>query len=250
MNTPSIGMACNIYNDALALPGLLETASQFFDELFFIHAGPNGKRSTDGTIELIEKWGAKIVFDEINSGFGDIRTKLIHQSKTDWVMILDADERFYHTMPVLICEGEDSYPNVQNPVLKVTRHEGSHYNQGRALREIISKPQDAVAIRTVRRHWFDFSLQRPTQNWFINRDWQLRLVKNEPFIRYKSDIKMHEQIIDDRTGTTPKFVEVQNEHLLGPFHDHFHCFFKPLEPEQRAEDISIYNALHEGTTIP
>src|ERR1700722_13140534 len=73
----SIALAGNVYNDAHALRGALETGARFFDNFFFVHSGPNGAYSTDGTIELLEKFGATVVFDDISKGYGVIRTRCL-----------------------------------------------------------------------------------------------------------------------------------------------------------------------------
>ena len=74
----SIALCINVYQDAKALRGCLESGSMFFDNIFVIHAGPGGRYSTDGTIEVLEDFGIKPVFDDIERGFGKIRTRLIH----------------------------------------------------------------------------------------------------------------------------------------------------------------------------
>lgn len=239
-NTPvSIGMACNIYNDANALPGLLETASQFFDDIVFYHAGPQGKYSDDGTIEIIEKWGAKIVFGKIDDGFGIVRTAAVRACPTEWVMILDADERFWPHAPMVVPHGDGGSCTAE-------RGEGC-YNQGQNLRNII-KRTDIDAIKTIRRHWHDMSWSRPCQNWHHIQDLQLRLVRNIDPIRYKPEVRMHEHIVDARTGHEPSAANP--DLYYGIFHDHYHCFFKPMEKEQRAHDVRIYDAIHEARIPP
>jgi len=48
--------------------------------------------STDGTIEIAEKLGAKVVQIPFN-GFGDLRNQAIAACQHDWIFSLDADER-------------------------------------------------------------------------------------------------------------------------------------------------------------
>lgn len=250
----SIGLACNFYQEVNALPGLLENASQFFDDIVLTWCGPKCEDPADDpSVAIAEKWGVRLLFDNIDDGYGAVRTRLIRNSTTEWVMIMDADERFLPLSPVYLCEGEERYPDVKHPNLKVSIKSVQPgmevaYNQGALLRQMIhTAPEDIMGIRTGRRHWFDFSFKNPCQNWFTYPDYQLRLVRNRDWIEYKSDVKMHEQIIDTRTNTTPVFLAHDNE--MGPFHDHFHCFFKSQEKEQRARDIQIYDALHEGREI-
>ena len=104
----SIGLVANVYQEANALPGWLETHLPFFDDVRVLHTGPQGAYSTDGTIELLEKWNIPVHFGAIDEGFGIIRTKAVRSSPCDWVMVLDADERFYPVHCKMICSGEAS----------------------------------------------------------------------------------------------------------------------------------------------
>jgi hypothetical protein len=233
--SPSIAMCCNVYNDVSPLRGLLETSARFFDELFIVHSGPCGARSNDGTIELCESFGCRIVFDDIQKGFGVIRSRLIHEHGCEWGMILDADERFFPMSPELDCSPD---------LIASPRPLPCH--QGDTLRRIIADPR-AMAIRTTRRHWHDFSMTRPTQNWFENCDHQLRIVRNVPEIAYQSDRVMHERLIDSRTGHDPVFYE--QDDYLGPFHDHFHMYFRNTEPGKKEANEINYSRLERGETM-
>lgn len=239
---PSIALCCNVYNDAAALRGLLETGSQFFDNIFIVHSGPGGAKSTDGTIELCESFGATIVYDDIQRGFGVIRTRAVHACGCEWAFILDADERFFPTPQVLHCVGDESFPSVPNPKLEVTA-QSTPCQQGALLKRLISDPK-AMAIRSTRRHWFDFTMRRPTQNWLINRDHQLRIVRNVPEIRYKTDVVMHERITDLRTGTEPYFLA--QDDYGGIFHDHFHMYFRRSSPGKKEANEQNYSRLERG----
>ena len=108
--TVSIGLVANVYNEIHALPGWLETHLPFFDDVRVTHAGPQGARSTDGTIELLEKWGVPVDYDSIDDGFGAVRTRAVCRSPCDYVCILDADERFYSVHRIMVCTGESTPP--------------------------------------------------------------------------------------------------------------------------------------------
>lgn len=238
----SISLGCNIYNDAAALRGLLEASARYFDNLFFVHAGPGGARSTDGTIEILEKFGATVVYDDIQKGFGYIRSRVIHECGCDWCFLMDADERFFPQINVMTCEGDESYPKVAAPNLTVTVKKDV-IDQGGTLKQMI-KSDGIFAIRTTRRHWFDFKMNRPAQNWLHNRDHQMRIVRNLAEIRYKTDVVMHEQIIDERTGKTPSFIA--QDDMGGPFHDHFHLAFRTAYPGTKEFNEQNYDRLSRG----
>lgn len=237
---PSIGMACNIYNDVNAVAGLLQTASTFFDDMVFFHAGPQGKRSDDGTIELIEKWGAKIVFGKIDEGFGIVRSAAIKSCPTEWVMILDADERFWPQAPLILPHGEGD-GNIHIQFFE------DAYDQGALLRRLV-RITDIDTIYTIRRHWNDFSWKKPVQNWHTIPDYQCRIVRNLPHIGFRAEVRMHEQMWDFQREAPPRGYRANS--ARGIFHDHYHCWFKKMERDQRAHDIAIFDAIHENRVPP
>lgn len=238
-------MGCNVYQDAPALHGLLESSARFFDNLFLVHSGPGGAYSTDGTIEVAESFGATIVFDDIQKGFGVIRSRVIHECGCDWCFLLDADERFFPQLHVLKCEGDESYPKHQRPKLKVIETTDV-IDQGAHVKNLITNPQ-TMAIRSTRRHWFDFGMKHPSQNWLDNRDHQLRIVRNIPEIRYVADVVMHERLVDGRTGKDPHYAA--QDDMGGPFHDHFHLHFRRTQPGHKEWNEENYNRLSHGKTM-
>ncbi len=240
----SISCAVNVYNDNLALPGLLENASQWADDIVVIHAGPNGKRSTDGTIETLEAWGIHPIMDKIDDGFGVVRTRLIRAAKTDWVFIMDADERFHPLAPAMSCHGEEGYPQFKDPKLTIAVH--GIAQQGVLLKDLMT--HNGLMIRAARRHWFDFTWKRPCQNWCIEADWQFRILRNSPLIHFDPKEKMHEKIELVSDGGMPAHSTCWFGDPMGLHIDHYHCFFKSKEPEQRKEDLDIYEALATGST--
>lgn len=262
----TIGLVANVYNEINALPGWIETHIGFFDDVRVLHAGPNWQYSDDGTIELLEKWKIPIKYGSINEGFGAVRTQAMRMSPCDWVMLLDADERFFPVHRLMTCSGESTpahevdsilqtydfrdlktvLPNWENVArlganLRVDTHEEA-YNQGAWLRKIIESG-GCDAIATIRRHWHDFSFKKPTQNWHTDCDWQLRLIRNDPSIQFDPSTRMHERLC----GAQSVF---HAEQTRGPFFDHFHFTFKQMEVEQRAHDIMIYDAIHAGNAPP
>ncbi len=255
----TLGLACNFYNESAALPGFLETHAPFFDHITFYEAGPGGARSNDGSREIIEAWKFPIHAGNIDDGFGIVRTAAIRSSPCDYVMLLDADERFYHTICSLHCAGEGTpHDQVSKALydygvdlnfdgvaklgegLTVTR--GEAYSQGAWLKAIVQHGSlDGVV--SVRRHWHDFSFARPTQNWEHHNDRQCRILRNDPSIYYDPNVKMHERLVGASNLYHPNL-----EH--GPFFDHFHFFFKRMKPSGRAHANAIYNALNGGIKPP
>ncbi len=261
----TIGLVANIYNEANALPGWLETHLPFFDDVRVLHAGPGGEYSTDGTLEILAKWRVPVEFGQIDEGFGAVRTRALRMSPCDWVMLLDADERFYPVHRIMRCVGHGTPGGEVDAVLQSYDFRGSGpgpdwdrigtlgkellvevggaYDQGARLREICEGVRDLDAVCTIRRHWHDLSFRRPTQNWMSDMDWQTRVVRNDPGIRFDASTKMHERLVGANRVYRADFER-------GPFFDHYHFWFKRMEMDQRAHDVAIYDAVHEGRRPP
>lgn len=241
----SIACCVNFYNDAPALRGLLETAAPYFDNIFCINSGPGGARSTDGSIELAEQFGATVVFDDMQRGFGAIRSRLIHDCGCTWAMVLDCDERFHPQMPCMHCEGTDRYPTQLEPNLSSFKRD-EVCNQGAKLKELIRLPE-LMAVTSIRRHFFDFAMRKPAENWLLIKDYQMRIVRNIPEIGYQIDRVMHEQLIDSRTGRSP--ASITPDDYIGPFFDHFHLHYRRTRPGQKEANEVNYGKLERGEAM-
>jgi glycosyltransferase involved in cell wall biosynthesis len=82
----SISIYIISFNEADKISDCIKTAL-WADEI--IVADSN---STDGTIEIAQKLGAKVINIPFN-GFGDLRNQAISHCKSDWIFSLDSDER-------------------------------------------------------------------------------------------------------------------------------------------------------------
>jgi glycosyltransferase involved in cell wall biosynthesis len=233
-----------------------------------LHAGPGGAYSDDGTMEILKKWHIPVSFCAIDEGFGVVRTKAIRSSPCDWVMVLDADERFFPVHRALTCSGESTphsevdsilqtydfhdlsamLPNWENVArlgAKLKVDAGETYDQGARLRDMLSPPWgDLDAVAVTRRHWHDFSFKKPTQNWHTDPDPQMRLVRNHESVYFDPGTRMHERLV----GANKVYRCGDSGCAL--FFDHFHFTFKKMEVEQRSHDVAIYNAIHEGRRPP
>lgn len=245
----TIALCINCFNDRLALEHLLATSAPYFDRVFAVHSGPNGEMSSDGTIEVLQAAGVKIVYADIRHGFGQIRTLLIHGCECDWAFIADCDESFFPETPVLHCEGTERYPAIENPNLTVTElPEYGVFKQGELLRQMCNSGPEVMCIKTRRRHWFDLERTRACENWMHHNDYQLRVVRNSPYVRYDGEVKMHERLIDVRSGSEPFYAQPSHPYLW-PHHDHFHCYFKALEPEKKVRNEANYRALEQNRAL-
>lgn len=244
----SLTCAANFYAEKHALPAFLKMATGgFFDDVVMIHSPPSGAKPDDESIALVQAAGVRLVHTTIDAGFGVVRTRCIREAKTEWVIIMDCDETFPFVAPVMRCEGTERYPAQKNPKLTVIIDE-PEFDYGDRLKHILAHEAHGVdAVCLNRRHWFDEpgKFTRPCENFTDIQDPQLRLIRSSsPFIFYDPKFKMHEKILDSRTWAEPRFLRCNQAH--DPFFSHHHCFYKPKEAEQNAEDAKIYEMLEKG----
>lgn len=241
-----VGVVCHWHAEKFALPGFIEAAERMFDEIILVSSPMDGTPADPETIAIAEASGHKLIHDTLSQGFGALRTRCIGYSSCEWVMILDADERVWPTAPILGCRGTGKFPETLTPDLEVIQKAAGIHQEGE-LRKLCNQAdrEGALAICVSRRHWFGApgEWDRPCQNWDIEPDWQLRLVRNTPFVGYDPDVKMHEKLVDFRTFAEPKFLRVTDG---GLYIDHYSWWAKQQEPEQNAEDAAIYEQLQPG----
>jgi hypothetical protein len=243
----SLGVVANFYREKFAIWPFMEMAARNFDEVVMVSSPPKG-REDEECCQMVTDFGARLVRTSVDRGFGVLRSRCIRESSCDWVVIMDCDEEIAPPGPQLHCHGFEKYPDVPNPELSVSST-GATFNTMVTLRSMIHHLDESfLAIRMCRRHWFDGpgTFERPCQNWQDHPDWQLRCVRNSPFVCYDPAVRLHERLIDTRTWTDPKWKSGNT--LEGPFLEHKHHYYKSLEPEQMEEDIKIYESLdHKGT---
>jgi glycosyltransferase involved in cell wall biosynthesis len=86
---PRISAVIHTYNAAHCLTECLESVRHFADEMIVCDM-----QSTDATCEIAQSYGARIIFHE-NVGYAEpARLYAISHATGDWILSIDADERF------------------------------------------------------------------------------------------------------------------------------------------------------------
>jgi (heptosyl)LPS beta-1,4-glucosyltransferase len=84
----TLTIALIVKNEAVNLPDCLESCLGLADELVVVDGG-----STDGTVEVAQRFGANVICKPTWEGFGKQRQFAQAHVTTDWVFWIDADER-------------------------------------------------------------------------------------------------------------------------------------------------------------
>ncbi len=83
-----ITLSMIVKNEEKYLTGCLDSVKDVVDEIVIIDTG-----STDNTIKIAEKFGAKIFHFKWINNFSAARNFALEKSNGDWILYLDADER-------------------------------------------------------------------------------------------------------------------------------------------------------------
>ncbi len=84
---PRLSLCMIVQNEAAFLPGCLASVTELVDEIVIADTG-----STDNTVEIATKAGAKVIPIEWQDDFAAARNQALAQVTGDWVLVLDADE--------------------------------------------------------------------------------------------------------------------------------------------------------------
>jgi glycosyltransferase involved in cell wall biosynthesis len=157
---PLLSMAMMVKDEEEFLAEALHSVKGLVDELVVVDTG-----STDRTVEIAESFGARVSFYPWKQDFSDARNETIRQSRGEWVLILDADERVVID-PKLI-------PNLRKGLINL--HDKKPY---------IGLSVDVINIR------LDGS--------FMNSLPSLRIFPNTGKLLYKN--RVHNQLLPDKEG--------------------------------------------------
>lgn len=87
---PKLAACMIVKNEEELLQGCLESITNWIDELVIVDTG-----STDKTLKIARKYKAKIIHSPWRGDFSFHRNESIDAAKSDWILIIDADERVF-----------------------------------------------------------------------------------------------------------------------------------------------------------
>ncbi len=85
---PTISLCMIVKNEESFLEGCLQSVQGTVDEIVIVDTG-----STDRTIEIAERFGARVLHHPWTGNFSEARNVGIEAASMDWILVLDADER-------------------------------------------------------------------------------------------------------------------------------------------------------------
>ena len=108
---PAISVCMIVKNEEKYLDNCLTSLKDFADEIIVVDTG-----STDSTVEIAERHGAKVYFHEWENDFSKARNYSLSYATKEWIFIIDADEELVREdIPLL----QDAAAQTENNVVSI-----------------------------------------------------------------------------------------------------------------------------------
>ncbi len=85
-----VSLCMIVKNEEKYLPKCLNSIKDIVDEIIIVDTG-----SSDKTVEIAKRFGAKVFHFQWNSNFSQARNESLKYATKDWILILDADDELY-----------------------------------------------------------------------------------------------------------------------------------------------------------
>ena len=112
-------------NEEDNIAGVIKSAKQVSNNVIVLDSG-----STDNTVSLAKKQGAKVVYREWDGDFSAQRNFALEHVDTEWVLYLDADERLNEQLCEAIKESVSKNEDTQYSIKRKSVAFGKEFNYG------------------------------------------------------------------------------------------------------------------------
>lgn len=110
-----LSLCAIVKNEEASLPQCLESVKNVVDEMIVMDTG-----STDKTIEIAQKFGAKVIRYVWQNDFSAARNEALNYVSGEWVLVLDADEVL---TPEIVPQMQQAMEDKNTIVINLIRHE-------------------------------------------------------------------------------------------------------------------------------
>jgi len=166
----SLSLCMIVKNEENVLDRCLESVKHFVDEIIIVDTG-----STDSTVQIAKKYGARIFYYKWDGSFSNARNCSLEKATKKWILIMDADDEF---------EKEDT-----DKLLGLINNEDNNTN--------------VYFLQTL-----SYSGKRPIHN-DVTMNLNIRLIRNKEGYKFVGNI--HEQIIPSpKHMNNPQAVKIGN----------------------------------------
>ncbi|MGL5252273.1 MAG: glycosyltransferase family 2 protein [Moraxella sp.] len=180
----TLSLVMIVKNESKHLAACLETAKDLVDEIVILDSG-----STDNTEQIAKRYGAAWYVNTHWQGFGKQRQLAQRYARSDYILVLDADERLDQTLR-------------------------------ESIAAVLSQPVQRQQVFALARINYFSGIATHMNGWY--RDWENRLYANAYF--GYNDLEVHESVVTDDA----KIIHLKGLHLHYTNDDLFHYLVKRL----------------------
>ncbi len=190
---PTVSAALIVKNEEEMLGQCLESVIDIADEIVVVDTG-----STDRTVEIAEKYGAKVFHHPWKDSFAEARNHSLRHASCDWIFVIDADEELERQDIVNMMNAKwngDKYDAILFPVFSVLPGQLGGINQGKhysprmfknrddiyydgIVHNVLVMP-DKVSMAEIRMHHYGYDLRPDKMIEKFNRSLKLLLKQIE-----------------------------------------------------------------------
>lgn len=129
-------------NEEKNIKGVIKNAKLVTDEVLIVDSG-----STDRTLEIAKKLGARIVYRAWDNDFSAQRNFALEHVDTEWVLYLDADERMNDSLVKAIKDAVDSNIQTKYIIIRKIKALGFEFRHGIFKPDKVSRLFPTNAVR-------------------------------------------------------------------------------------------------------
>ncbi len=200
-------------NEEKHIVDVIENSKQVTDKILVVDSG-----STDKTVELAEKYGAKVVYRKWDNDFAAQRNFALEHVTTKWVLYLDADERINEELVADIKKVLASDKEAMYRFIRRTNAFGYSFKYGVLAPDSVIRmfPTDKVK-------WQDKVHEKPVSDLpVITLDGFIKHYTYDTFEQYESKMNMYSSIGAENYKAKGKKTGVIKDLVFRPFF----AFFK------------------------
>lgn len=117
-SVPTLSLCLIVKNEETFLPECLSFAGGVADEIIIVDTG-----STDRTVEIAERHGARVIHHGWNDHFAEARNVSLNAATMDFILVLDADERLapgtaQYIRELMAAEPANAPPTIYLPLIE------------------------------------------------------------------------------------------------------------------------------------
>lgn len=240
MQQETLSVCMIVKNEENNIEKCLKSIQNIADEIIIVDTG-----SSDNTVDICEKYNAKVIHHQWNNDFSEARNKSLEHASMGWVLFLDADEEIPYEESLEIKKAVNNAGDIKGFYLRLVniidnvdigdaivfrlfKNDPEHRFSGKMHEQIIHSVQTKYGVNSV----ISTSIR------ILHYGYDPSLAN----IEKKADRNISLLLsYDDKDKTGYYYYSLGNEYTrLGKEQDAMNCFLTAIDKTNLANDMPIY----------